>query len=101
MRTFHLYKGFSRKTSKVGNFIKISIRSVKPEAFLKKKQKSLALFVRSKYLSSKNDGSILFYRENSCLLIKRKLVFRSKDVTDPADYKIRRKKLFFKFPGIL
>lgn len=101
VKTFHLYKGFSRKFAFVGNFIKVSARSVKPEASLKKKGKSIALINKTKYISKKLDGSVYFFYENSCILIKRKLVLRSKELLGPADYNLKRKKLYYKFPGVL
>jgi len=101
VKVFHLYKGGQRKVSFVGNFVKISIRVLKAESFLKKKGKSVALLTRLKFHSTKNDGSTIFFKKNSCVLIKRKLVFRSRDFVDPADIRIKRKKLFYKFPGVL
>jgi len=101
VKAFHLYKGFHRKHAYVGNFIKISVKSIKPDTFIKKKAKSIAIIARTTFISNKNDGSFFYFKENSCLLIKRKLNLRSKDITDAGDYNIRRKKLFYKFPGIL
>lgn len=101
VKTFHLYKGFNRKHSYVGNFIKISVKSVKPDVNLKKKSKSIAMLVKSKFKSTKLDGSTLFFYENSCILFKRKMNLRSKEINGPGDFKIRRRKLFYKFPGIL
>jgi ribosomal protein L14 len=101
VNVFHLYKGGMRKFSKVGNFIKCSVRLHKPESFLKKKSKSIALFVRGVFRSFKHDGSSVFFKSNACVLLKRKLVFRSKDFVIPADYNIKRKKIFYKFPGVL
>lgn len=101
VKTFHLYKGFHRKHAFVGNFIKVSCRVVKPDVFLKKKSKSIALIVKSRFISNKLDGSINIFYENNCLLIKRKLNLRSKDITGPGDRKILRKKLLYKFPGII
>lgn len=100
-KVFHLYKGFHRKHSYVGNFVKISVKSAKPEALLQKKSKSIALIVRLKFKSKKGDGSYLYFNDNSCILIKRKLILRSKDIPEIADFNIKRKKLFFKFAGIL
>ena len=37
VNTFHLYKGFSRKFSKFGEYIKVSVRKTKPENNLTKK----------------------------------------------------------------
>ena len=48
VNTFHLYKGFSRKFSKFGDYIKVSIRKTKPENILNKKSKRKAIIVRTK-----------------------------------------------------
>jgi len=101
VKSFHLYKGFNRKCSFVGNFIKVSVKSSKPESTLKKKKKSIALISKSKYQSIKKDGSFSIFYENSCILIKRKMILRSKEINGPGEFKILRKKLFYKFPGIL
>lgn len=98
---FHTYKGGKKKVSKVGEFVKISLRKVKPDIKLKKKSKTKALIVRSKFKSSKLDGSHFFFFENSVVLLKRKLVMRSKEFVAPADRNIKRKKIVYKFPGIL
>jgi large subunit ribosomal protein L14 len=98
---FHTYKGGKKKISKVGEFVKISLRKVKPDIKLKKKNKTKALIVRSKFKSIKLDGSFFLFYENSVVLIKRKLIMRSKEFIAPADKNIRRKKIIYKFPGIL
>jgi large subunit ribosomal protein L14 len=98
---FHTYKGGQKKISKIGEFVKISLRKVKPDIKLKKKSKVKALIVRTKYRSSKLDGSYFNFYENSVVLVKRKLVMYSKDFIEPADKNIRRKKIVYKFPGIL
>jgi len=98
---FHTYKGGQKKTSNVGEFVKISLRKVKPDIKLKKKNKSKALIVRSKFKSLKMDGSSFFFYENSVVLIKRKLIMRSKEFIAPADRNIKRKKIIYKFLGIL
>jgi len=99
--TFHTYKGGEKKISGVGEFIKMSIRKVKPDIKLKKKTKIRALISRTSYRSNKFDGSFYFFYENSVILIKRKLITRSKEFIAPADRNILRKKLIYKFPGIL
>lgn len=98
---FHTYKGGQKKISRIGEFVKISLRKVKPDIKLKKKAKVRALIVRTKFRSLKLDGSNGFFYENSVVTLKRKLVMRSKDFTAPADRNIRRKKIIYKFPGIL
>ena len=98
---FHVYKGGQKKISFIGEFIKISVRKSKVDVKLKKKSKTKALIVRTKYISKKKDGSTSLYYENSVVLIKRKLVMRSKEFISPADRNILRKKIIYKFPGIL
>ena len=98
---FHVYKGGQKKISTVGEFVKISLKKVKPDIKLKKKSKVRALIVRTSFRSTKLDGSIKFFYENSVITLKRKLITRSKDFTAPADINIRRKKIAYKFPGIL
>ena len=81
--------------------MKGSIKKLKPDSFLKKKGKSIALIVKSKFFSIKSDGSKIKFYTNSCILLKRKMVLRSKDVFGAVDRKLRRKKLFYKFTGVL
>ena len=98
---FHTYKGGQKKISKIGEFVKISLRKVKPDIKLKKKSKVKALIVRTTFKSIKLDGSNMYFYENSVVLIKRKLIMRSKEFIAPADRNILRKKIIYKFPGIL
>ena len=98
---FHTYRGGKKKISVVGEFVKISIRKIKPDIKLKKKAKSKALIVRTKCIATKNDGSIYYFYENSIVLLRRKLITRSKEFIAPADRNILRKKMTYKFPGIL
>jgi ribosomal protein L14 len=98
---FHLYKGGMRKTSRTGDFVKISVRIVKPDMVMQKKQKSVALCINTVFRLSKLDSSSIFFYQNDCLLIKRKFIFRSKEILYPGNVLIRRKKLIYKFPGVL
>lgn len=98
---FHLYKGGMRKTSFAGDFVKISVRVVKPDMAMQKKQKSIALCINTVFRLTKLDSSSVFLYQNDCLLIKRKFVFRSREILYPGNVLIRRKKLIYKFPGIL
>lgn len=98
---FHVYKGGQKKIAIVGEFTKVSLRKVKPDIKLKKKSKTKCLFVRSVKLNKKLDHSYCMFQENSVILIKRKLITRSKEFVAPASINIKRKKLLYKFPGIL
>lgn len=98
---FHTYRGGSKKISCIGEFVKVSLRRVKPDIKLKKKSKVRGLLINLKFKSLKNDGSNTYFYENNIILIKRKLITRSKDFIVPTDRNVLRKKLLYKFSGIL
>ena len=101
VNTFHLYQGYNRKVSFIGNFIKVSIRKTKPNNWLKKKTKVKAFIVRSKIFSSKYDGSYVKFNTNTCLLLKKRLTPYGKKLFGPTLKKIKRKKFLSSFSGIL
>ena len=81
LRTFHLYKGFHRKVSTVGFFIKGSARIVEPPRieykgfkfkFNRKGDICRALLIRCRKSIRKLDGSVTSFFSNSGILIKKK-----------------------------
>ena len=68
VNTFHLYKGFSRKFSYFGNYIKVSIRKTKPENILTKKTKRKAIIIRTKKKIQFCDGTNVRFDFNSLVL---------------------------------
>ena len=74
VNTFHLYKGFSRKFSKFGDYIKVSVRKTKPENFLKKKVKRKALIIRTKKNVLFCDEASIRFDYNSVILLKKRLI---------------------------
>jgi len=110
LQTFHLYKGFSRKTTTVGFFIKGSARSVEPPRieykgfkfkFNRKGDICRGLLIRVKYNLSKNDGSSAHFFNNSVVLLKKKQDLKSKYLYGPVSYKIRRKKFLSLFSFVV
>lgn len=101
VNVFHLYQGYNRKYSRIGNFLKISIRKTKPENWLKKKTKTKAILIRSRIFNSSFDGSYVKFSYNSCILLKRRLTPFGKKLYGPTLYKIKRKKFLSTFPGTL
>jgi ribosomal protein L14 len=57
VKAFHLYGGFSRKFSFIGDFVRISVRVTRPDNWLVKKTKCTAVIVRTKQKTFKLDGS--------------------------------------------
>jgi len=81
LQIFHLYKGFNRKCSTTGFFVKGSARVVEPPRleykgfkmkFNKKGDICRGLLIRTKYNIRKNDGSSIYFKNNNTILLKKK-----------------------------
>jgi large subunit ribosomal protein L14 len=101
VNTFHLYKGFSRKTSTFGDFIKISVRKIKPENPLTKKSKRKAIIVRTKKELSVSDGSYIRFDYNSVVLLKKRLTPEGKEIFGPILRTFKKKKFLSSFSGLI
>lgn len=106
LQVFHLYKGFNRKSTKIGFFIKGSARVVEPPRleykgfkfkFNKKGDICRGLLIRTKYIVVKNDGSSIYFKNNSTILLKKKQDIKSKYLFGPVSYSIKRKKFITLF----
>lgn len=108
LQTFHLYKGFNRKVSKIGFFIKGSARIVEPPRieykgfkvkFNKKGDICRGLLIRTRFMSKKYDGSPVYFSSNDSVLLKKKNDIKSKYLYGPVPLKLKRKKFLslFKF----
>lgn len=110
IRIFHLYKGFFRKISKEGFFIKGSARIVEPPRIeykgFKYKYKVKGDICRS-WLSRtvvnsfKKDGRHLKFNDNSGININKKVNIVSKYINGPVSKNIKKKKLITIFKKVL
>lgn len=110
LQVFHLYKGFKRKTSGVGFFVKGSARVVEPPRveykgfkfkFNKKGDICRGLLIRTKFKIRKDDGSSLFFKNNSLIMLKKKQDVKSKYLYGPVCYKIKRKRFLNLFSFVI
>jgi len=101
VKVFHLYNGFSRKTSSIGDFVKVSIKNVKPNNFLFKKMKLKSFIIRLKFHKFKKDSSSFFFFENNLILLKKRLSTYGSKVYGPILKNINRRKLQSSFIKIL
>ena len=97
---FHIYKGFKKNNGFLGDFVKISIRSVSPDLIDLKGQKTNCILVRSKKHTQNIDGSNFICKNNSVVCLKKRLTPRGKEIVGPASYKVKRKKFLSSFSGI-
>jgi len=110
LKVFHLYKGFNRKNTTIGFFVKGSAQIVEPPRleykgfkfkFNKKGDICRGLYIRARKLTIQHDGSISKFADNSCILIKKKQNVKSKYIHGPVPYLLKRKKFKTLFKTVL
>lgn len=101
LRVFHLYKGFHRKVTYSGHFVKGSARVVEPPRieykgfkfkFNKKGNICRAILIRLNRHLPRPDGSVSRFFSNSGILIKKKQNIKSKYLVGPTTIHLKRKK---------
>jgi ribosomal protein L14 len=100
-KVFHLYKGFNRKISYFGDFVKITIKKTKPLNALSKKMKLKALLVRLKTIEFKNDRSFCRFNLNNNILLKKRTTSHGKRMMGPILKHLNRKKILLSFSKVL
>jgi ribosomal protein L14 len=98
---FHIYGGGKKKVANVGNFIKISVRTLSINPKVKKKDKRISIFIRSKFRYPKLDGSVIYSDNNYCVLLKKRLTPIGKEIYGPIYKSVKRRKFLSSFAGIL
>jgi ribosomal protein L14 len=110
IKIFHLYKGFYRKTSPVGFFVKGSSRVVEPPRVEYKGFKYKynikgdivrVLLVRSNRQECNPNQSTVRFRTNAGLTIKKKYDPKSKYTNGCVSRKLNRKKLLSLFKKVI
>jgi ribosomal protein L14 len=110
LQVFHLYKGFYRKVTKIGFFVKGFARVVEPPRleykgfkvkYNKKGDICRGLMVRTKFKLKKKDNSVLYFKNNHLILLKKKQDVKSKYMYGPVSSDVRRKKFLNLFSKVL
>ncbi len=110
LQVFHLYKGFHRKQTYLGFFIKGSARVVEPPreeykgfkfAFNLKGDICRGIITRTAYPIQRIDGSVLKFRQSCSVLVKKKQNLKSKYMKGPISATIRRAKFKSIFKQII
>lgn len=110
LQSFQLYKGFKRKVTKTGFFIKGSAKIVEPPRteykgfkfkFNKKGDICRGIIVRTKYRIFKFDKTSTSFYSNSIILLKKKYDIKSKYIYGPISSELRRKKFLNLFKVII
>ena len=110
VKIFHLYKGFYRKKSSPGLFVKSSARVVEPPRLEYKGFKykysvkgdiARLWLVRSLYNKTLLDNSSIYFSNNSGIIITKKQNIKSKFLNGPLSSNIKIKKISSMFTPIL
>jgi ribosomal protein L14 len=110
LQIFHIYRGSFRKYSKIGDFVKMSVKSVVsyPRFIRGKKYRPLragfvvrGLCINSKVYSKYIDMTRVKFISNKVLLIKRRGLFKSKYLYTPLLRVLNKKQYFFFFKYII
>ncbi len=101
VKIFHLYRGGFRKFAYIGNFIKASVRTTKPNNIFRKKSKTKGIIIHTTKELLKKDGTLVKFFSNNVVLLKKRMTPRGKELTGPALYEIKRKKFISSFSGII
>jgi len=101
VKVFHLYRGFYRRHSFIGDFVKSSVKKTVPDNWIKKKTKLKGIIVRSKFNLSLNDGTSYKFKENNVVLLKKRLTPKGKEVVGPTSRLLKRKKFILSFSGAI
>lgn len=110
LQIFQLYKGFRRRVSKPGFFVKGTARVVEPPRieykgfkfkFNRKGDICRGLLVRSAFRDSREDGSLVFLKKNEVILLRKRQDLKSIYLYGPICYTVRRRRFTGLFPFVL
>lgn len=98
--TINLY--FNKKKFSIYNkYIKVIIKIIKLNNILKKKAKHIGLINFTRKEIYFIDGSLIKFKINSIILLKKKLLPYGKELFNPSIFKLKRKKLLIYFSHII
>lgn len=89
---FHIYKGSHHALARPGDFLKISAKKVETSKHIKKGKKSKAILVTTVFKRIKKDGSYVRAFSNSCVLLRRRMTPRGKELRGPVFYGLKRRR---------
>ena len=99
--TFHLYGGFNRKYCKTGGFLKVSVKNLNNDKWLKKKSKIVGISILTKKEIPNLDGTLKKFKMNTIVLLKKRLSSVGKEMVGPCPKNISRKRFLYSFSGII
>ncbi len=91
VKCFKVLGGSKRRYAGVGDIIICSVREAEPESTVKKGEVVRAVVVRTKRAQRRNDGSVVLFDTNSCVLIDEKGNPRGTRIFGPIAREVRER----------
>ena len=91
VKCFKVLGGSRRRYASVGDIIICSVREAEPESSVKKGEVVRAVVVRTKRAKRRDDGSVVFFDTNSCVLIDDKGNPRGTRIFGPVAREVRER----------
>ncbi len=110
IHVFHLYRGFWRRSSSYGNYIKGAVKKIAfyPKYIWGKKYKPLrvgyvvrGLIIQTKFVKRFGDNTRCSFRKNSVVLLKKRGDFKSQTFYGPSSRFLRKKKYYSLFSSFI
>ena len=89
VKCFRVLRGTKRRYARVGDIIVCSVKEADPKAVVKKGTVVKAVIVRTKSYVRRNDGSMLRFYDNSCVLIDDKQNPKGSRIFGPVAREVR------------
>lgn len=110
LQIFHLYRGFHRKQTKTGMFVKGAAKVVEPPRleykgfkvkFNLKGDICRGFIIRARYSQRRLDGSRSYFRTNDTILLKKRQDLKSKYLFGPVSKLLFRKRFLTLFSSVV
>lgn len=98
---FHIYQKKKIKIAKFGNLIKISTRLVFFRSVKFRKRIFKAIIILLKYRYNKPDGSVIIFKKNTCIPLKRRIIALNNMIFGCCIYNLKRKKFLMSFSSVI
>ncbi|MCL4154113.1 UNVERIFIED_CONTAM: hypothetical protein GTU68_019654 [Idotea baltica] len=89
-----------RRHALVGSFLKVVLKSVKPELWKKRKKRVRAITIRTKMFYYKKDGLSYRFSSNALVLLKKRMNTLGREIFGPTSKSLKIKKFRVAFKHI-
>ena len=97
---FQIYRGSRRKAALPGDFLRVSVKRARPGNSVPRGSKHRAYLVRCVFKEARVDGSFVSTSQNSCVLLKKRMTPRGRDILGPISFRVKKRRFSSSFTGV-